>query len=168
MKLSFSALCMVAGIGLGVFGLAYGVDSAPEKTRSSAEGFSHHHRDPVAAAQTVLDQLNQKLNLTASQQGAWQTYSAAMLSLAQNHAQEMKSRMASNRKAIEDMPTPERLEKMAELMRKHSDTLGKMANDVRSFYAQLTSEQKTIFDLYAKDVRHSRMRELIHARMQRG
>lgn len=166
MKLSLSAICLVAGIGVGGMGLAHGAEEAPAK--SAAADFRHHREDPAASAQKRLDRLGKKLNLNTSQQSAWQTYSAAMLSLAQQHAQARESRMTDNRSAAEDMSTPNKLEKMAERMRNQAESLGKMASDTKLFYAQLAPEQKTIFDLYAKDAWRNRMRERIHAGMQRG
>lgn len=171
MKLSLSAVCLVAGIGVGGMGLAHAADEAPALAKSiknAAETFRHHREDPAASAQKRLDRLGKKLNLNDAQQAAWQSYSAAMFSLAQQHAQARESRMTGNRSVREDMSTPDKLEKMAERLRRQADSLGKVASDTRLFYAQLAPQQQTIFDLYAKDAWRSRMRERIHAGMPRG
>lgn len=166
-SLSVVSVCLAAGLGIGGMGLAHAADGAPGASKSAAE-VRHQQRDPAVMAQQRLERLGKKLNLKAAQQAAWQTYSTAMLGLAQQHAQEREARMAGKRSAGEDMTTPDKLEKMAGSMRRQADSLGKMAADTRLFYAQLAPEQKTIFDLYAKDAWRNRMRERSHAGMQRG
>jgi protein CpxP len=163
MKFSSSTACLIAGICIAGTGMANAADDAAAPAKSGTEVTRPFRHDPAATAQKRLDSLKKKLNLNASQQDAWQTYSASMLKLAQERAQDRQSRRSAYRPG-NDLSTPEKLEKMAERMRKGADSLAKLAADTKTFYAQLTPEQKTIFDLSAKNA----MRGRILQHMRRG
>ena len=162
MKHSVGFACLAVA-GMFVAGLGYVNAADVAQPAMMQGGMAQHHamHDPVAAAQNRLDKLGVKLNLKSSQQDAWKTFSAAMLKHAQDHAQPMEQQGPGARAKIEDLPTPDKMEQMAARMRKGADSLSQMASDTKPFYAQLSPEQRTIFDLYAKNTWQNRM----HARM---
>lgn len=153
---------MAAFMGLTSAGLVAAADQLPVKAQGGP-GFAHF--DPAARAQKHLDRLGKNLNLKPEQQNAWQTYVGAMTQLAKERSQEMESRRQNLQQGSADISSPDRLDKMVEQMRKGADKLAKVAGETRTFYAQLSTEQKTIFDLQARDMRHERMRERMHPGM---
>ena len=165
MKYSVSSTCL-AVVGIFIAGLGYvnAADLAQPAMMRGANAPHHALHDPVATAQNRLDRLGAKLNLKSSQQDAWKTFSAAMLKHAQEHAQEMEKWGPGERAKREDLATPDKMEAMAAHMRQGAERLSKLAGDTKLLYDQLSPEQKTIFDLYAKNAWHNRM----HNRMQGG
>lgn len=163
MKHSVSSTCLaVAGILIAGLGNLNAAD-APQPAMMRGGNTPHHAmQDPVAAAQTRLDKLGSKLNLKSSQQDAWKTFSATMVKHAQEHAQEMEKWAPGERAKHEDLATPDKMDAMAARMRKGADRLSKLAGDTKIFYDQLSPEQKTIFDLYAKNAWHKRMPHPMH------
>lgn len=154
MKATLRAACLAAFMGLSSAGLVAAADQLPAKAQGGP-GFAHF--DPAARAQKHLDRLGKNLNLKPEQQGAWQAYAAAMTQLAKERGQEMDGRRQSLRQGGADIPSPDRLDKLAEQMRKGADSLARLAGETRTFYAQLSTEQKTIFDLQARVARHQRL-----------
>lgn len=154
-----------AGLSIASAGYIYAADAPQSARMRSADAPRHAMHDPVAAAQQRLDRLGKKLNLKPSQQDAWKSFSAGMLKLAQEHAQEMGKGPLGDRSKLEELSTPDKMEKMAAAMRKHADSLSKLASDTKPFYDQLSPEQKTIFDLYAKNAWHNRMQQGMQHRM---
>ena len=149
MKAYFSSVVIAAGLCLAGMGSA---NAAGTQASAASPGAHSHHfafSDPVARAQGRLDHLNKKLNLTAAQQPAWAGFSSAMLKLAQERAQGMENWNSADRSKLRDMSTPDRLEGMAARMRTGAERLSRLATDTKIFYAELSPEQKTIFDLYA-------------------
>ncbi len=157
MKASISSVVVAAGFFLGAIGFANAADTP--KTAVSASTHASHHaaRDPVARATKRLDDLSKKLNLTSAQNSAWTNYRSAMLKRAQERAQEMEKRRPADRSAQADVSTPDRLERIAARMRAGAERLSQLANDTKTFYAVLSREQKTIFDLYAANARRNHM-----------
>ena len=165
MKLSSQCLVVACVACMASVGSAYAADAPQTSAMRSADAPHHAMRDPVAAAQQRLDALGKKLNLKASQQDAWKSFSAGMLKLAQEHAQEMGKGPLGDHAKHEDLSTPDKMEAMAAAMHKHADSLSKLAGDTRPFYDQLSPEQKTIFDLYAKNAWHNRMQHRMQHHM---
>jgi hypothetical protein len=50
---------------------------------------------------------------------------------------------------FENLTTPEKLAKMSSAMRLNAEKLRKRSHIVKDFYAVLSVEQKTVFDLYS-------------------
>jgi periplasmic protein CpxP/Spy len=92
--------------------------------------------NPVDRADKHLTELNAKLNLTADQQPAWQTFS--------NHVKEQAKKMGTKRGM---MKAPEHMAKMANLMKEKAEHMAKMAEVVKTFYATLTPAQQSAFDM---------------------
>ena len=164
MKAYFSSVVIAAGLCLAGMGSANAADT--QTTAVSAGAHSHHFvsRDPVARAQGRLDRLNKKLNLTPAQQSAWTNFSSEMLKLAQERAQAMEKWKSADHSKLRDMSTPDRLERMADRMRTGAERLSRLAGGTKTFYAELSPEQKTIFDLYAATGwrRHMPMMQRMH------
>jgi protein CpxP len=118
-----------------------------------------HHRghDPVDAAQKRLGQLKQKLNLKPPQQAAWDTYSSNMIARVRAHVAEHEKMEGEGPRDHQNVSTPERMERMATMMRTGADNMSKAAADTKVFYDGLSVEQRTIFDLYAQNAWKGRM-----------
>ena len=127
-----------------------------------ADAKPHHHQrhDPVKRTQRQLDQLAEKLKLTDAQQSAWQAYSQATLTRAQERGEKMKAFRAQRSEAKERGETRQkldaatRMEKMAEHMRARAATLDQVAQDTRALQQALTPEQQGALDAYWKSKRH--------------
>lgn len=86
-----------------------------------------------------LEQLKAQLKLSAAQEGAWTTYTAAMQPPAQRPAR-------MNRAELAQLSTPQRIERMQALQAEHQQFMSQRLDAVKAFYAQLTPEQKKIYD----------------------
>ncbi len=106
----------------------------------------HQSRWQEHAAKRQAD-LKAKLKITASQEGAWTNFTAAMQPPAL--AMDWKKHQ-EDRAAMEKLTTPERIDKMRALRTERMATMNanmdKRAEATKAFYATLTSEQKAVFD----------------------
>lgn len=96
--------------------------------------------------------LKTKLKITAAQESAWTTFTAAMKPSVQ-----MKHERP-DRAELDKLPTPERIDKMRALRKQHMDdmqaAMDKRDDATKTFYAALTPEQQKVFD-----AEHARMGE---------
>jgi hypothetical protein len=155
----------IAGFGYTGFGYVSAAETGQPGMMRSAHAPHRAMHDPVAMTQERMDKLNAKLKLNPSQQDAWKTFSAAMVGHAQARAQEMEKCAPGAREKLEDLATPDKMTQMAARMRSGADQMSKLAGDTKIFYDQLGPEQKTIFDLYAKNAWHNRKHDRMHDRM---
>jgi hypothetical protein len=130
--------------------LAMAQDNAADRPPMHGANAQHHKFDRVAQVQHSLDALSTKLNLNAGQQEAWQAYAASALARAKDAASRMEERRSHGSDMRTDADTATRLERMSRTMRERADRLQRVAQDTRQFENALTSEQRTIFDLYWK------------------
>jgi protein CpxP len=101
--------------------------------------------------QAMMDKRNAalkaQLKLTAAQEGAWTTYTAAMKPPA-----DMAARQAEHAE-LAKLPTPERIDKMKALRDQHmgemTTAMDKHGEATKAFYATLTPEQQKTFDASA-------------------
>jgi hypothetical protein len=141
---------------LAISGFAAAADQAPDSPQ--ANKMAHHRQfDPVAHTQRLLDNLENKLSLTDSQKPAWQAYADNALARARERATRMQEWRSSREGGRADGDMADRLDKMSQAMRQRADDLQKVAQDTRTFEQALTSEQKTIFNLFWKAQSHHRM-----------
>ena len=153
---------MIAAICLGGASIAFAQETQP-RMMGGPQGehehgaMQHQRMDPVAGAQHRLDALAKKLYLKPSQQGAWNTYTNAMLAHAKEHLQDRQKWMASRPAGPAEMSTPEKMEMMANMMRANADKLSRAASETKTFYAVLSPEQQTIFDLSARQMWRGQM-----------
>ena len=103
---------------------------------------------PVQRAEKHLGELEQKLNLKSDQRAAWNTYSQAVMGHARDKAGRMERMRGRHGRMHDNADTATKLERMSQVMRARADRLEQMANDTRAFQNVLSTEQKTIFDLY--------------------
>lgn len=101
-------------------------------------------KDPVARAEKHLGVLKGALKLTKDQEPAWQTFSDQV----KDQAKSKSAMMEKHREGMKDMPmpVPDRMEMMADIMKDRAQTMATMADNVKTFYATLTPEQKVAFD----------------------
>jgi len=118
-------------------------------------------KDSEGAIQKRLADLKQQLNLKSNQQTPWETFSNALMTQAKVQAQAREKLKATIGRDFESKPTPEKMQMMASMMRTSADNLSKAAADTKIFYDVLSPDQKTIFNLFAKDTWNGRMREHI-------
>jgi len=97
-------------------------------------------------------ELKAKLKLSAAQEGAWTTFTAAMKPSADMMAKR------PDFSELAKLPTPERIDKMKALHTQHisdmSAAMDKRGEATKAFYAVLTPEQQKVFD--ANTLRHHR------------
>ncbi len=90
-------------------------------------------------------ELKAKLQLNASQEGAWNTFAASMKPPArtgQDHA--------AMRAEMEKLSTPERIDRMKALRAQRDAEMDKRAEAAKTFYATLNADQKKVFDAQPK------------------
>jgi hypothetical protein len=99
-------------------------------------------RDAMLAKRSA--DLRAKLKITASQEGAWTAFTTAM-----KPSDSMKSQHL-DRAEMDKLTTPERIDKMHSLRAQHltdmTAAMDKRDEATKTFYAQLSAEQKTTFD----------------------
>lgn len=161
-KTTLSALLMGAGFSV----LAQNAPPPPppgDHPPMHAMGPMGHGRMDPAKMEAMhakhLAELKTRLKITPTQEGAWTTFSAAMKPPARptDHP---------DRAALDKLSTPERIDKMRELRAKHQAdrqaAMDQRDQAVKTFYAQLTDEQKKVMD-----AEHARMGKAME-RMREG
>lgn len=124
---------------------------APEAMRDApqAEG-KMGHRDPAKMqammAKRAAD-MKAKLKITPAQEPAWTTFTASM----KPPAAGMGWRQSPEQRAeLDKLTTPERIDKMRALRTQRMTEMNAMADQrgdaTKVFYAQLSAEQKAVFD----------------------
>lgn len=99
-----------------------------EKMAEKMQARMHKHRT----------EMHDKLKLSAAQEPAWKSFVEASTPEAR-HA-------APDRKEMEKLSTPERMEKMLERVKQHQSKMEQHLAALKTFYAVLTPEQQKIFD----------------------
>ena len=85
-----------------------------------------------------MDQLKAQLKLSAAQEGAWSTYTAALQPPA--HGPRM------DRDAMAQLTTPQRIDRMQAMQAERQQHMSQRADAIKAFYAQLTPEQQKVYD----------------------
>jgi LTXXQ motif family protein len=143
---------------LAASGFAAAADEAPNSP-PPGKATQLRHFDPVARTQRNLDQLAQLLNLNDQQKTAWQRYADSAMSRAKDRAAKMEEHRSHRGEARAEIDTATKLEKISQAMRNRADRLQKVAQDTRAIENVLSTEQKTIFDLYWKAQYHHHMEQ---------
>lgn len=104
--------------------------------------------NPAVQAKKHLSELQAKLKLTQEQQPAWETFSTLVNEQANNMAamQDKKKDMPQAMTMSTTMAAPEHMAMMAEMMKTRAENMAKIADAVKTFYAQLSSTQQKAFD----------------------
>lgn len=90
--------------------------------------------------QQQQERLHQALKLTAAQEAAWKAYI--------EKSGPPADWKFPDREAMAKLTAPERLEKMLEMSRQHQAHMAERLEAMKTFYAQLTPEQKQVFDAH--------------------
>jgi protein CpxP len=129
-----SGMGMGAGTGAGM-GMGMG---GPGMHDCEAKGSARSPEKMKAAMEKHQAQLHAKLKLSAAQEPAWKTFVAA------NTPAAMPT--PPDRKEMEKLTTPERMEKMMERSKEHQAKMQERLAALKTFYAALTPEQQKVFD----------------------
>ena len=105
-----------------------------EKAQAKAD---HRERRQAHRAQRMAA-LKEQLKLTAAQEPAWATYTAAM------QPGERGARL--DRQDMAKLTTPERIDRMRALRAQHAAEADRRGEATKAFYAALTPEQQKTFD----------------------
>lgn len=144
MKTTIAKAVMVALLGLGAAGSSYAADPATagrhghalSQEERAAKIAEHQAKfaERIAKHQAAL---HDKLQLTAAQEPAWQTFVAAVTpTLPTVH----------DRSAMAAATTPERLDQHLAMAKQHVTKMETRVAATKAFYAQLTPEQQKTFD----------------------
>ena len=150
---------MLAGVlataGISAMAQSPAPMAAPAATmhQQAEPGQGHHmmgQRDPAKMQARMAKQqaeLKAKLKITASQEGAWKTFTAAMQPpVHQWDKGDMEARHAEFAK----LTTPERIDKMRDMrtqrMTEMHAAMDKRGDATKAFYATLNPEQNKTFD----------------------
>ena len=124
---------------------------APEAMRDAPHaGGTMDHRDPAKMQAMMAKraaEMKAKLKITSAQEPAWTAFTNAM----QPPAGGMGWRQSpEQRAALDKLTTPERIDKMRALRTQRMTEMNALADQrgeaAKVFYAQLTAEQKAVFD----------------------
>ena len=114
----------------------------------SAPGQRGQRMDPAQRQQRMTErhaqrmaELKAQLKITAAQEGAWNTYAAAMQPPAG-----MKRGPRMDRAEFDKLTTPQRIDRMQALRSERMAQMNQRADATKAFYAQLTPEQQKTFD----------------------
>lgn len=113
--------------------------------------------NPVDRAKKHLGELQTKLKLTKEQQPAWETFSTLVNEKANNMAamQDKKKDMTKAMTMSMAMAAPEHMAMMAEMMKTRAENMAKMADNVKTFYAELSTDQQKAFnELHMEHMSH--------------
>lgn len=154
MKKSLHRHLLTAGLLAGI-GLAAIAQTQTAPTPPASQGAprmmqgEHGHMDPARMERRRarmeermakrLGELKQKLQISRGQEGAWESWTAA---IKPTPAQFQRP----DRTAFRAMTTPERIDRMKALHAQRSAEMDKRLDATKSFYAQLNPEQQKVFD----------------------
>lgn len=97
-----------------------------------------------------LSALKQKLNLKPEQEAAWTAFASA--------SQRTEHPVGMDRQAMRGefakLTTPQRLDKMLAMADQRHARMAERAQAIKTFYAQLTPEQQSVFDAEGMSGRH--------------
>lgn len=102
-----------------------------------------------------LNELKGKLQLQASQDGAWTAFAQAMQAPA-------KPLQRPDRAALEKLTTPERIDQMMAFKAQRDEHMRQRAEATKAFYAALNADQKKTFDAETARFMKHRMDQGMH------
>lgn len=135
---------LLAGAGFSVMAQK----PTPDAAADGKPRMEHHQRMDPAKMEEMhakrVAELKTKLKITAAQEGAWTTFTAAMKPPARGAQQR------PDRAELDKLSTPERLDKVRALRTQHMADMqvqmDKRDEATKTFYAVLSPEQKKLFD----------------------
>jgi len=155
MKPVYKSLLIAAALGVAGFGALAQMGPKGDHPEMMHMG-NMHHGDPAKMAERInshLSALKNKLHITASQEGAWSSFTSAMQPPAKMTA------LRPDRAELDKLTTPERIDKMKQLRLQNHEAMLTQMNQrddaVKALYGALNAEQKKVLDAE-------------HARMEKG
>ena len=154
---AFKPLLLVALMATAsVASFAQGTPANPPADQPGAHhGMMHKGDHDPAKREAKMAQrqaeLKAKLQLNASQEGAWNAFAASMTPPArtgQDHA--------AMHAEMEKLSTPERIDRMKALRTRRNAEMDKRADAAKTFYATLNADQKKVFDAQPRRSGHAR------------
>ena len=137
---SIRTALIVTSVLVGFAGLSQAQNPAPtDLPRSTHMPKMQEHRSQEHAKHLV--ELKSKLNLNANQESAWQSFVQSMQNPGHKHR--------PDRLAFEKMTTPERIDHMQAIHTQHDALMQKHGEATKTFYAQLSADQKKVFDAHS-------------------
>lgn len=137
---------VAAGVALAVAGVTYaqpfggmGPGFGPGMGMGPGHGMMARG-DPTIVIESRLGDLKALLKITATQESAWQAFTAA----AKQQASDMQAIRAQMQQG--GATAPERMGQHATAMQQRAQAMATMTNAFNALYAVLTPEQKTIAD----------------------
>lgn len=115
---------------------------APQDQAQQPHRQGHGPKDPAqrqARFEQRMEALKQKLQITPTQEGAWNTFAQAM-------RPPVQPQRRPDREAIARMTTPERIDQLRAAQARRLAEMERRGEATKSFYATLTPEQKQTFD----------------------
>jgi hypothetical protein len=142
---------MIAGL-LATLGLTAGAQTPPPAPTAGPNHTlaqdAHAHADPARHQERMarmqehrakrLSEFKQQLQLSPGQEGAWNSYVAAL--------QPSGEHKRFDRAALAALTTPERIDRMRALRADRIAAMDRRGEATKAFYATLTPQQKQLFD----------------------
>ena len=136
-RISTAAAALAAGLAVAAHAQAPGPATPSYAPRAQPQGAPP---DPVAFAQQNLQSLRDRLAISSAQAPVWNAFVDAVL----NQSRDMQAQMSQMAQA----PTsaPDRMDRMAAMMRRGADGMASVAQALRRLYGQLDPNQRAIVD----------------------
>jgi periplasmic protein CpxP/Spy len=143
----FSALAQAPQPGQSPVG-PMGGGAMMQQHRGPMAGPQGQATDPAALQQRMRDRhtarmavLKDRLKISASQEAAWAQFTQAAAPSAERMAQHQQRRAE-----MAKLTTPERIDRMRALREQHAADMTRRGDAVKTFYAQLNTDQQKVFD----------------------
>jgi periplasmic protein CpxP/Spy len=137
------SMIWVTLLGASMIAPVYAEEALP------AGGMSRAHPDPVAMVDKRLARFKGELRITSDQESAWTAYAEKTRSNVKDMRDQMQAAMKDPAQTA-----PERFDRHIELMKKRLVSFQNMDDALKSLYAALTPEQKSIADRHFARMRH--------------
>jgi len=143
MKLKLiAAAALIAAAGIS----AQAQTPPPPPPASGMQQMHEHVREQMQKhmqerMQKRMESFKRILQITPNQEGAWNTWAAAM-----RPPQGAMHDRAKEHEAFEHMSTPERIDRMRQMRAQRNAEMDRRADATKALYAQLTPPQQKAFD----------------------
>jgi periplasmic protein CpxP/Spy len=143
---------LIASCVLAIASMQAMAQNAPASPAGPAQKQEQMHKRHQDHMQKRMGELKAKLALRADQEASWSQWQADLQS-------GMQHRPEHDRRAMDKLTTPERIDRMQAMHAERSQHMQKVAQSTKQFYAKLDAVQQKTFD--EQSARHMRggMRE---------
>ena len=128
---------LVAAIGVGAIAQAQTPPAGAPGGKPDAAQMEQFRARMQERMAKRLGELKQKLQISAGQEAAWNTWTATM---------QPQPRQRMDRAAFAQLTTPERIDRMRAVRAERTAEMDKRMDATKTFYAALNAEQKKMFD----------------------